>query len=250
MKNLILISIFIIILISGCASGASEQEIQTAIAATNQAIPTSTSTITPDVKPTNTLPPTSTPRAVPTNIPSATPIIPSPTPTIPGPEAIFARNRIGTLESGGVIIEISRVLFADKNVIKEMGVNLDELEDYQGIDTVGEIIYTVINTTDKVVRVRPNRAILVINDEQIDLTNWWFGASFGDDIGDEIFPGVTTIGGGWFGVKRSTVPEINRLIVSIDAPFDSESYADLGEDYYFDLDISEHNWEEMPEDLK
>jgi len=249
-KSFVFIGIVIALLVSSCSSGASEQDIQTAIAETNAAIPTETSTSIPEIKPTNTLPPTSTPLSTSTPKPTDTPIQPTATPTIPGPDELFAKNHVGAQDSGGLLIEVSRVLFGTKDFAVSLGNPFDENERYDGREVVGEVIFTVINTTDKVVKVYADQATLVINDEQIDLWEWSLSSSFGDDIGGEIFPGVTQIGGAWFGINRSTVPEINRMIISIDAPRYSDSYDRIGPEFYFDIDLSEHTWEEIPEDLR
>lgn len=246
---MIMVVIAIALLIAGCSSGASEQDIQTAIAETNAAIPTETNTSTPEIKPTNTLPPTSTPRPTSTTKPTNTPQPPTATPTIPSEDEMFAKNYVGTQDSGGLLIEVSRVLFTTKDLAVSGGNPFDEDETYDGIDVVGEVIFTVINTTDNVVTVYPDQATIVINDEQIELWEWTFTSTFGDELGGEIFPGVTQVGGSWFGINRSTVPEINRMIISINAPYDSNSYDNLGPDFYFDIDLSQHTWEDIPEDL-
>jgi hypothetical protein len=51
------------------------------------------------------------------------------------------------------------------------------------------------------------------------------------------------------GVKRSEVADINKMILSVNAPSD-EKYNDTGEDFYFELDLSSHEFQEIPEDLR
>ncbi len=240
----------VLLLVSACSSGSSEQDIQTAIAETNEAQPTETFTNTPDIKPTNTIPPTSTPKPTDTPLPTDVPDEPSAIPTNPGTDLMFARNHLATQEIGGLVIEITRVLFSDKDVIISRGISFDENEKYDEYDVVGEVIFTVINTTDKVITAYPDQATVVINDEQIDLWEWSLYSSIGEDVGGDIFPGVTLIGGSWFGINRSQVPEINKMIISFGAPYDSESYDSLGSDFYFEIDLTEHIWEDIPDALR
>ena len=110
-------------------------------------------------------------------------------------------------------------------------------------------IYVTPNTTDKKIVVFPDLSTVVINDEQIYLWEWPHSSYVGEGVSGEIFPGVTLIGGTWFGIKRSEVPDINKIIVSFRGPNDGESYESLGPDFYFDIDLAEHIWEEIPEDL-
>ena len=76
----IVIGFLLAILFVACSSGPSEQDIQTAIAETNAAIPAKTIS-TPEIKPTSTLPPTSTTLPTRTPKPTNTPLEPTLTPT-------------------------------------------------------------------------------------------------------------------------------------------------------------------------
>ena len=243
-----LILLVLVIILSACSSSPSDVDIQTAIAETNEAQPPATIISTPVIKPTNTLPPTSTLKPIDTPLPTDVPDEPTVIPTAPGSDLMFARNHVATQEIGGLIVEITRLLFSTKEVAVSRGNSFDE-DDYDGYDVVGEIIFTVVNTTDKKIVTFPDLSTIVINDEQIYLWDWPHSSYVGEGVSGEIFPGVTLIGGTWFGIKRSEVPEINKIIVSFRGPNDGESYESLGPDFYFDIDLSEHIWEEIPEDL-
>lgn len=163
----------------------------------------------------------------------------------------FALNYLTSQNSGDVTVEIGRVLIGDKDYIEEaIDIDFDECPEFQDKPVVGEIIFIVTNNTNQVITIYPDRGTVVIGSEQIDLFDFSLcGAVIGEDIGGDFFPGVTAIGGLWFGIKRSSVNDVTNMIVSIDAPRNQE-YDELGPDYYLDLDLSNHVFEEYPPELK
>lgn len=248
MKKLTLVFVCLATLIACTPSAPSEGSIQTAIAQTQLAQPTGTPIPQPLDKP--TLRPTSTPK--PTDTPRATdtPIPLTATATNTGSEKIFSINYPAVQESGGIHVEIGRVLFAKKDELESLGFDYFETGAYTEVDVIGEIIFKITNTTDKVVSLYPYQATIVVGSEQIDLWGWSLIQRIGpEDVSGEIFPGVTLVGGSWFGVRRSDVPNITNMILSFDGPVD-ENFNSLGPDFYFELDLSNHEWVDMPDELK
>lgn len=212
------------------------------------AAPTDTPRPAPTEAPTQTSAPTGTARPTSTPLPPPTPtatITPTAETTV---DDEFSANFVSTKESAGVRLEVARIDIARKDVLPEIG--FDKVEKFKEYDVVAEIIFRVTNTTDKTIVIYPDQAKVVVNNEQINLQDWAYtGAAFGT-VSGEILPGVTTSGGLWFGVKRAKVPEINKMVIAIDGPRNKDTYTALGDDYYFELDLSKHERQPIPEELK
>lgn len=194
-------------------------------------------------------PPTNTPQPSPTPLPPTS----TPEPTVQASvEELWSKNYVGVAESGGLIIEIARVLVGYKWAIP--GLSWEDLNDsIQGwaeTEVVGELIFKVTNNTDRTVSVYPDQGTVQVGSEQIDLTNFMFYTTFGDNVGGDIYPGVTKIGGIWFGIRRSSPEEITQIIYRASPPFDSDSFANIGPGIEIVIDVPIHVWEEIPEELK
>ena len=166
---------------------------------------------------------------------------------------LWSKNYVGHFDSGGVVIEIARVLVGYKTALPDW--QWHELDDYiegwADIEVVGELIQKVTNNTDKTVSVYPDQGSVQIGGEQIELSgDYMLYTTFGEDVGGEIFPGVTKIDGIWFGIRRSRPPEITEIVFRCDAPYDTDSFENLGPDYVIVMDVSTHVWEEIPDDLR
>jgi hypothetical protein len=163
---------------------------------------------------------------------------------------LIGLNDLATQESGGIRIEIARLSFIRKGTLGEAADRVfDTVGEFRGANILGVVWYRVSNMTDQIVNINVHRGTAVINGEQIVLEDSYFVSRQGDDISDEIFPGATLIGGQYFPVKRSDIPDIQRVILGLEPPLD-QGFGRLGEAFYFDLDISDHNWQAVPEDLK
>jgi hypothetical protein len=247
MKKLTLIAVAIF-LILGCGSTApSPAPALDVIAATAIA---QTQSAKPSLAPTNIPPP------IPTNTsslsPSALPPTEIPAPTERPPlDQKWSKNYVGSVDSGGLIIEIARVVVGYKTAVPDQ--QWEKLNDYISgwaeTPVVGELIFKITNNTSKTIRVYLNQGTVQIGSEQIELSEYMIGTTFGDALGGEIFPGVTKIGGMWFGIKRSNPDQITRLVFRCSAPVD-ESSNSLGPDIEIAIDTTPHVWEDMPDELK
>lgn len=234
--------------LTACSTGSpSAGDIQTAIANTQAAQPTETplppSTNTPLPTQTNTPKPTNTPR--PTNTPKPTP---SETLT-PGMDTtqMVAKNFVASQDDNGLIVEVARILIADK-VAEGQDFSKSELFDDKPV--VVEFLFRITNNTDKIANLYVDQGSVAINGEPIDLIDYAMeGARFGDDLGGEFLPGVTAIGGVWIGVKRTPWDQVNKIVIKIDAPHDND-FNRLGKDYYFDIDVADWTFEQLPDELK
>ncbi len=245
------------ILIGACGTAVqqespSEDSIATAIAQTQEAQASISEPETEDgeaVTSVELLPPaTNTPLPPPSPVPATETPVPTAEFT---PDERWARNYLGGQDSGGVVIEVVRVVVANKSAIPDQP--FDELNDYvEGwaeINVVGEILFKVTNNSDRTANVYPDQGTLQIGAEQIELFDYALFMSVGEDTSGEIFPGVTKIGGLWFGIKRSTPGDVQQMIFRASNPSD-ENFDSMGPDYEIVLDVSEHAWEEIPDELR
>lgn len=237
MRNPIFVSIIVLILAACQPSAPSADIIQTAIAQTHEAEP---SPIPPNpiVLPTSTVPP----------IPTTT-IKPSPTANAVVPltsENHFAWNFIASQESGDILVEIARIVISEKNAA---GQKFGNYKIYDDKPNVGEIVFRITNKSDKILSIYPDQGTIVVGNEQIDLREYMISSTFGDDLGGEIYPGVTKIGGIWFGIKRTALGEIQSITIAFSNPTDNE-FNSYGEDFLFIIDLSNRQNEPLPDELK
>lgn len=163
----------------------------------------------------------------------------------------IALNFVGEQDSGGVTVEIGRVLIGDKALLEYDIGNTFSGDIFADKDVVGEVIFVITNNSDQTVNLYPLQGSAQIGSEQIDFLDYAFAdVHFGEDIDGELFPGVQKIGGLWFGVKRYSLDEINQITFRITAPTSSDSYQRLGEDYEITVDLSNRTFEPLPEELK
>jgi hypothetical protein len=180
---------------------------------------------------------------------TATPPPPTATPEQQDKQAV-AKNYVAVQDSGGVEIELVRVLFGDKAWLEEeMDASFaDCSSEFENVDTVGEFILRVTNNTDEVITIYPDQGDVVIEDVQTSLDEYWCALGNLEDISGDLQPGVMRVGGFWFGVRRKQWDKIGEMIYLVDAPFDAD-WDDLGEDYRFEIDMSDAGFEPIPEDL-
>ena len=176
--------------------------------------------------------------------PVSNPIAPPTAPPTGGNH--YAWNYLGSIDSGGITIEVSRIILADKSAVPDQDFSLFTTFDDKPV--VGMLAFKVINNTQQIISVYPDQGRVIIGSEQIELIDYLFG-SFGDSIGGEIFPGVTKIGGLWFGVKRIPLAEIQAITINFSAPHDA-NFTSLGPDYTFTFDLSTRMNEPLPDELK
>lgn len=163
----------------------------------------------------------------------------------------IALNFVGEQDSGGVTVEIGRVLVGDKALLEyDLGRTFSG-DIFADKNVVGEVIFVITNNSDQTVNLYPLQGSAQINSEQIDFFDYMFAdVRLGEDIDGELFPGVQKIGGLWFGIKRSSLDEIDQITFRIAAPASSEKYQRLGEGYEITVDLSNRIFEPLPEELK
>jgi hypothetical protein len=160
------------------------------------------------------------------------------------PDERFSRNYVGTVEQGGVRLEVARILIANKTIYADQFAQVAAFANY---DQIGEIIFRVTNVANETRTIYPLFGSVVVNSNQIDLESWYSGR-VGANVGGDILPGATKVGGTWFGI-RTKVPDVSRLQIVVD-PATTTDYKKAGGSFKFDIDLSHHTWEPLPTDLR
>ncbi len=231
MKYIIIISLLGVLILSAC--GPSQEQIQStvqvSIAQTQTANPTATIAASATARPTPTRSSTRTPR---------------PTSTLAG--KIYGWRDLGEIESGGLVIQIRYIALAEKKAIVEQ--NFSAFPQFDNTPVVATILFKITNNTDKTLGVYPDQGTVIAGSEQIELVNFFF-ATYGDEVGGDIFPGVTKLGGIWFGFQRMAIEDIQNLKLRFDGPHD-ENFNRTGNNFAFDIDLTERRYDQMPSDVK
>ena len=194
------IVIILCILLVGCKSTEpSEDTLNTlvaqAIAQTGTPNPTDIAPVeptnsptlistTPAIKPTNTnaptqtmveIEPTTTPLPIDAPSPEISPEL-SPTSTIPAVDTsnAKAKNKIVSQDNSGVIVEVYRIVIADKSAVAQDFMSSHQFDDSI---TLVEIIFRVINNTDKIITLYADQASISINGEQIETAKFKYCCS-------------------------------------------------------------------------
>lgn len=229
---------------TGCSSMPSEDAIQTAIAQTSAAQAVTEETVEPtsEPEPTNTVRPTNTSRPTNTARPTNTPTI-EPTPGYPN---TIARNYLASDEDNGVIVEVARILIAQKEgFVEEFTKPVFEEK-----NTLVMFIFKFTNNTDQVIKSNFHTGTAALNGEQIEFMDyWWESRLRGDDLTNDILPGSTVIGGIWAGIRRSSWDEIETIIISVPHFFDKD-YSRLTNSFLFTIDVDDWGFEPFPDELK
>lgn len=219
--------------------------IQTAAVKTAMAsMPTATA-VPPSETPTQ--PPTNTPVPPTKEPPASTPIPPTSTPD-PLLGQDFSWNNVSEQESGGIKIQIARIVLADKAAVTN--VDFSKVSKFDNMPVVLEVVFKVTNTSDKEINVYPDQGMVIAGTEQVKLLDYALvGSKFGDDISGKIYPGVTVVGGLWIGLKRNKVDDIQKISIAINGP-SNDSFSSIGPDFHFDIDLSKRAHDPIPEELK
>ena len=161
----------------------------------------------------------------------------------------FAWNYIAREESGGLQVEIARFVLADKTAVDEdlTAGGLTTIFDDRPV--VGEIIFIITNPTQRIISVYPDQGKVIGGGEQIELLEFASATEFGDNFSGEIHPGVTVIGGIWFGFKRTPIDQITSVTIVFNAPH-NQNFDSLGPGFKIVLGLNDRQNQPMPDELK
>jgi hypothetical protein len=177
---------------------------------------------------------------------------------------MWARNYLGATESAGVRLEVVRVLVGDTPTIEGLmrgsGGSWEEFiafawdeAAWANADGAVEIMVRLTNGSDSPVDLAficggSNVQIGSFQAELFDVGIEIGGTqSFCDDT---LWPGASAISGVWVPLNNLTPDEVTSIILRVAPPTEAEGYAELGPWFIIEIDVSDHRWEEMPEELR
>ncbi|GAK12205.1 DUF4352 domain-containing protein [Geomicrobium sp. JCM 19039] len=146
-----------------------------------------------------------------------------------GEQTLVSLNEdIDTIESGPIVLEIEKV-----NGVSAVfeGMAADMLDDpeveYIQVDMVVE------NTSDDDVTFYASQAKLITDTgEQLDPDMW-----FSDHLDGDYFGNVTKSGSSIYILENSMAEDVTSVELRYSAPFDTDSWDDLGEDIKIEIDL-------------
>ena len=229
-------------------------------------IPAVIFTDTPEIKPTNIIIPTDTPfptstLPMQTEEPSAVPTEIPPAGSGENLDAVkfIAKNYIGSVESNGVIVELSRVIIGDKETLaKKKDIAYLTDPDYEISEVlknstiVVEIIFKITNNTDKILNLSlsSNDAVFILNGVQIPLQEYTHYSNLQDSyIDGNIFPNSSVNGGFWLPTSLLSVNEAKSVVLGLPPAYD-EDYHDVTDSFSISADIVDWGWEDIPQEFK
>lgn len=145
-------------------------------------------------------------------------------------------------KKNGIEIEIIRIGFFDKSFIEEeQGEKFSE--EFDTVETVGEIIVGITNNSEQMISIYPGRGPVIVGDKQINPLDDYYLRIL-EDITEDIYPGVKRIGGFWFGVNRTSWDKITEMTYVIDSIYDKEGFG-MDLEFSFDVDFTGKGFEPL-----
>jgi hypothetical protein len=156
---------------------------------------------------------------------------------------VIALNNLAAEQRDGLLIEIDRVVLGRRDSLVERGFAFLTEPAFAGAPVAGQILFKVVNDADRPRAVHLDQAALEINGERIELATYDLpGVSFGQPVSGELPPGHRANGGRWFAVSRSSLSAITAITLHV--PVTTHAGR---ESLTFELDVSDHRFEPVPE---
>jgi len=226
MNKIFIVMLLGLFLLTAC--GPSEGSIQTAIAQTQNALPSNSPTFEPSITP------------IPTNE-SSSELTP-----ISGTGEKYAWNYLSSQNSGGLSIMIARVLIADRTAIsQEFDGSIIEYP------VVGMILFQINNYSDTYsYSILPEYGTIQVGDELINLKDFYLQNYGFGDTSPSLLPGTSSTRGVWFGIKQTSVKDINEMVLDFDGAVPLNNPSMVEPPVHFILNLSDKKFEPLPEELK
>ena len=240
-KTTLFIWLIILLILVGCISSSpSENDIQTAIANTQQANQSSGESILPTDAQESLAQPSDTPKS--TNSPV------SPPTEIPNVDTsqIIAKNFLASQNNGGVIVDIVRLVLGNRDAMEEYsGINFAQYPNFDNSNVIVETTFRVTNTTENKIMVDVIvDGTQVVNGEQVNFMDFFLSTFGFFNMGIEIQPKSTVIGGIWTSLESTPFDEINKVTIGVGGPVELPKLTSLGGDYNFEIEVE--NWTYEP----
>lgn len=211
-------------------------------------------------------PPTETPEVRPTNTPFPTPTPPPPTATsMPTEESsvdgdIYALNYQGSYEVEGVSVEVIRILFGSAEAVSDYKeVPIEEWSEYAydtfawtNMDVIGEVVIRYTNNRDEPVELAFGSCgenLLLVGGQQIGFNDVGLDA-VQNLCHDPLYPQSSVIQGVWFPIKNISAGDITEATLILECPNPVDGYECIGSDWNITIDLIDHRYDELPEELK
>jgi hypothetical protein len=220
------IGLFILIMLGVAACGNARESSPT-VTPSDSSTPTGVAPTEP-IESTATAAPTDTTEPTNEPTPTAVPSTKAPTPSTAG---LVQKEVSLEQDRGGVVISVEKVSVAPlASMPDEFQSAVQDVEYWKDVQTVGAIKVSVGNNTDKTISVYPSQATIVVGDEQVQTATFW-----SDDVGGDLFSGVTKEGAVFFGLKRYTSEDVNAVRYVVDAPSDEDFNSLAESDFDFEI---------------
>jgi len=181
------------------------------------------------------------------------PIVMKPAENIPtpSPDPIRAKNYVQTISSGGVTVEIERVLFGEKNYLENRwGIDYDVTPVMQDKIALVEFMFRITNSNNFPVQLFKDDFIAVFSSEQVNFSDyhWYPNDTWGgpDDFDHEIMPGATVADGVWVGLINTSWNGFNSISLKIPHFFNADTYYTVVPAKYISIDVTNWGFEPLP----
>jgi len=131
---------------------------------------------------------------------------------LPGTRASVASAQ---QEVAKVVVQVFEVRLLPYESAFELNKPLFSQGAFRLVQTVGVLSVSVENKSKTTVRIAPNKGVLVIGDEQVELERF---IGYSDNVGGDLLPGIIRDGFLLFGAKRYAPEEINSIRLVLAAP--------------------------------
>lgn len=156
-----------------------------------------------------------------------------------------AWNNLAKHDSGGVVVEVSRLVLADQSA----GLDYFWYSPWSQLTAIGEIFFKIQNNTDSDIILIPAEMDMVFNDDTmaggVMLSR---GAVIGQPLDGFISPGETRVGGYRLETFGLSFDEIKTLRMYLGCAFNMETGCS-GDDFLFEIDLSNRLQEATPDFL-
>jgi len=133
-----------------------------------------------------------------------------------------------------VILRVTEVRLIPYEAALERNPTIFGQAAWRGIQTVVVMVVSVENLTGKVARVQPNRGVVLVGNEQAELSAF---TAFSDNVGGDLQPNVLKDGYVVFGLKRYAAPDVKRLRLLVTAPLDEANKPLAGASFALTMNV-------------
>jgi hypothetical protein len=186
------------------------------------------------------------------------------------PSEIFARNVGASQTKSGVKVEILRVLVGKRSAIQPnhpqlndkdlIPTNTVESQPFADDAVVGAITFKITNQNNKPISFMASNFVVSVGGKQIPLQDYVYmkHTTFGHDlIQGDILPKSTIVAGIWFDLGKINIASVKSMNIFLGSAYDKrpwgnnpEVYYPITDDFFFNVNLSNHSFAPFPEEAK